>query len=264
LFRELGDRWGQLQATEWLGEQCEIVGDYEQAQCLHTDGLRMAEELGLWPQAADRLSWLGRIAMLSGDHVRARELLEHAIRLAAEQAYKPGEVFAEINLGALARREGKVDIAETQLRKVLEWHDQMGHAPGAAKAMILTELGFLAERRGDPVTARACHLEGLAIARTLGDPRGVASALEGLARAQSLAGQHHQAAMLLGTAAATRQAAQAPLPRAERGDVDRISAAARAALGEDTFDAQLRRGAETQPGDACSALEPPGTAANPA
>jgi hypothetical protein len=88
----------------------------------------MAEELGLWPQAADRLSWLGRIAMLSGDHRQARDLLEQAVRLATEQTYKPGEVFAEISLGALARREGKLDVAESHLRSVLEWHMQPDEA----------------------------------------------------------------------------------------------------------------------------------------
>jgi tetratricopeptide (TPR) repeat protein len=249
LFRELGDRWGQLQATEWLGSACETVGDYEQGRRLHTDGLRMAEELGLWPQAADRLSWLGRIAMLSGDHARARELLEHARRLAAEQSYKPGEVFAAISLGTLARREGRLDIAEAHLREVLDWHDQMGYAPDVGRAMVLTELGFVAEQGGDPVAARAFHLEGLAVARKLGDPRAVAWALEGLAGAQGLAGRHHRAAQLLGTADAVRQAAQAPLSPAEQGDADRICAAARAALGETAFGAESRRGAGMDPAD---------------
>jgi predicted ATPase/DNA-binding SARP family transcriptional activator len=249
LFRELGDRWGQLQATEWLGALCEIVGDYEEGSRLHTDGLRMAEELGLWPQVADRLSWLGRFAMLLGDHAQARELLDHARRLAAEQAYKPGEVFAEINLGTLARREGKLDIAEAHLHKVLEWHHQMRYAPDVAKAMVLAELGFAAEQRGDPRAAQTFHLDALAIARKLGDPRAVALALEGLAGAQALGGHHHRAAQLLGTAAAARLSAPAPLTAAERGDVDRISAAARAALGEDTFNAELRRGAEMRPDD---------------
>ncbi len=247
LFRELGDRWGQLQATEWLGALCEIVGDYEQGRRLHTDGLRMAEELGLWPQAADRLSWLGRIAMLSGDHTQARELLEHAVGLAAEQKYKPGEVFAEISLGTLARKEGKLDIADAHLRKVLEWHHQMGYAPDVAKAMVLAELGFVAEQRGDPTAAQAFHLDGLAIARKLGDPRAVASALEDMAGAQALAGRHRRGTLLLGTAAATRQSARAPLSPAERDYVDRICAAARAALGADTFDAQLQRGTEMEP-----------------
>lgn len=46
LFRELGDGWGQLQATEWPGARGETVGDYEQGRRLHAEGLRMARELG--------------------------------------------------------------------------------------------------------------------------------------------------------------------------------------------------------------------------
>ena len=173
LFRELGDRWGQLQATEWLGSRCEITGDYEQGRQLHADGLRMARELGLWPQAADRLSWLGRIAMLTGDYARARELLEHARRLAGEQAYKPGEVFADISLGALANREGDLDDADARLREVLGWHRRMGYPPDVGKAMVLAELAFTAERRGDQEAARQLRDEAVAIARELGDPRGI-------------------------------------------------------------------------------------------
>ena len=105
IFRELGDRWGQLQAIEWLGAAQAATGDHAQAERLHRDGLRMAEELGLWPQAADALSWLGRGALRSGDLAQARELLERAMRLAAEQSYQPGQVFAEIGLGQTARRK---------------------------------------------------------------------------------------------------------------------------------------------------------------
>src|SRR6478609_8519224 len=44
LFRELGDRWGQLQAIEWLGAAA-ATGDRAQADRLHRDALRMAEDL---------------------------------------------------------------------------------------------------------------------------------------------------------------------------------------------------------------------------
>jgi predicted ATPase len=179
LFRELGDGWGQLQATEWLGARCETIGDYEQGRRLHADGLRMARELGLWPQAADRLTWLGRIAVLTGDYPQARELLSEARRLAAERDYKPGEVFADISLGALARREGDLDGADTVLHSVLDWHRRMGHGPDVAKAMVLTELGLVASQRGDAAAARGFHDEALAIARGLGDPLGIGLGLEG-------------------------------------------------------------------------------------
>jgi predicted ATPase len=254
LFRELGDRWGQLQATEWLGSRCETVGDYEQGRQLHVEGLRMAKELGLWPQAADRLTWLGRIATLTGDYARARELLEEARRLAAGQAYKPGEVFADISLGTLARREGDLDDADARLRAVLDWHRQMGYAPDVGLAMVLSELGFTAEQRGDPAAAHHFHAEALAGARGLGDPRGIALALEGLAGAQAVAGQHRHATLLLGTAAAIRRSRQAPLSPAEQGDADRIAGSARAALGERTFTAQMQRGAQTEPDDAGLAM----------
>jgi tetratricopeptide (TPR) repeat protein len=141
-----------------------------------------ARELGLWPQAADRLTWLGRIAMLTGDYAQARELLEEARRLAAERAYKPGEIFADISLGALARREGDLDNADARLRQVLDWHAQMGYAPDVGKAMALAELGYVAEQRGDPAAARHCHAEALAITRELGDPHGIALILEGRIR----------------------------------------------------------------------------------
>jgi tetratricopeptide (TPR) repeat protein len=181
LFRELGDGWGQLQATEWLGARCETVGDYEQGRWLHAEGLRVARELGLWPQAADRLTWLGRIAILTGDYAQARELLSDARRLAAERDYKPGEVFADISLGALARREGDLDGADAVLQAVLDWHRRMGHGSDVAKAMVLTELGLVAEERGDLVAARRFHDEALAIARGLGDPLGIGLGL-GLGR----------------------------------------------------------------------------------
>jgi predicted ATPase/DNA-binding SARP family transcriptional activator len=179
LFRELGDGWGQLQATEWLGARCETVGDYEQGRRLHADGLRVARELGLWPQAADRLTWLGRIAVLTGDYAQARELLGDARRLAVERDYKPGEVFADISLGALARREGDLDGADAVLHAVLDWHRRMGHGPDVAQAMVLTELGLVAAQRGDVAAARRLHDEALAIARGLGDPHGIGLGLEG-------------------------------------------------------------------------------------
>ncbi len=177
LFRELGDRWGQLQATEWLGAWCETVGEYEQGRRLHAEGLRMARDLGLWPQAADRLTWLGRIAVLTGDFAQARELLRDARRLAAERDYKPGEVFADISLGALARREGDLDGADAVLHAVLDWHRRMGHGPDVAQAMVLAELGLVAAQRGDLAAARGFHDEALAIARGLGDPRGIGLSL---------------------------------------------------------------------------------------
>ncbi|MFG6200296.1 BTAD domain-containing putative transcriptional regulator [Nonomuraea sp. JJY05] len=245
LFHEAGDRWGQLQATAVLGRLAEIEGDYPQAAHLHREGLRMAEDLGLWTDASMRCSELGRIALLTGDYARAEELHEQGRRLAVEQGDQPAEEFAEIGLALGARRQGQLDRAESYLRRWLEWNRQFDAEYGSA--LILAELGFLAELRGNAETALALHLEGLAAARGTGDPRAIALALEGLAGARALAGHPVRAAHLLGAASAARASAGAPLPAAERGDVNRITAALRAALGEAGFAAAFEQGTALAP-----------------
>lgn len=222
IFRELGDRWGLLKATNSLAELAEISGDYERASRLHRDGLRMAEELGLWGEASLRLSGLGRIALLHKDFEAAEEYHTRAMRLAAEQGNKPAEEFAELGLGLGARRAGQLDKAEHHLRRWLDWLRQLPAQPGVP--LVLAELGFIAEQRGDAATALKLQTEGLAAAEAVGDPRALALAHEGLAGAHSLAGDLEQASQLLQEAERLRASVGAPLPPAERADVDRIIA----------------------------------------
>jgi predicted ATPase/DNA-binding SARP family transcriptional activator len=241
MFRELGDRWGQLQAIEWLGAAV-APADPGRAGRLHRDGLRMAEELGLWPQAADALSWLGRSALRSGDLAQARELLERGMRLAAEQSYRPGQVFAELGLGHTARREGKLDLAEDHLRNVLRTSERIGPGPDVARIVSLSELGFIAEQRGDPVAARSCHLRSLTFATELGDPQAVAQALTGLAGARALGGQPALAARLLGAADTAWRSAGGGLTPSESPDARRITTMTRQALEEGAFEVEFRNG----------------------
>ncbi|GAA4182135.1 BTAD domain-containing putative transcriptional regulator [Streptosporangium oxazolinicum] len=255
LFGELGDRWGQLQATEWLGGLAEMTCDYERADRLHRDGVHMAEELGLWPEVAMRLAWVGWIALQRGDHPRARESGERAARLAAEQGHRAGQIFAETVLAYVARREGGLDVAETHLRNILDWTpnqedgaaDNLVHLP-----MVLVELGFVFEERGDAATALAMHRESFTIARELDALRDVTRSLEGLAGALSLAGDHDRAARLLGAAASARLLTAMPPAPAERDDVDRITARTRDALGEDDFASWFERGGDLTPEEAGS------------
>lgn len=175
------------------------------------------------------------------DHPAALALHERALRLARDQAFEPGASFAQVGLGLIARRQGRLETAEAQLAEVLDAHRVAGFHPGTA--FVLAELGFSAELRGDPETARARHLEGLRSAQASGDPRAIALALEELAGADALAGHHDRAGWLMGAADSARRSVDRPLPPAERIDVDRISAAARAALGDAAFDTAWRRGA---------------------
>ncbi|WP_407564847.1 BTAD domain-containing putative transcriptional regulator [Streptomyces sp. 184] len=243
IFDELGEDWGRLEAGEAMAEHAEITGDYALAARLHRDDARRAEELGLWAQQSYRLAGLGRITMLTGDLPESRRLHERAMALATAHFDPVGEEFAEIGLGMVARRAGRPEAAEAHLRPWLEWWRGLDcSAAPRGVALIAAELGFLAEQRGDAAQARAMQREGLAAALLSEDPRAAALALEGLAGVETLAGNHAPAARLLGTAAALRTAAGAPLPEAERGDVDRITARATAALGEAAFAAAHEEG----------------------
>ncbi|RIQ30100.1 hypothetical protein [Jiangella rhizosphaerae] len=72
----------------------------------------------------------------------------------------------------------------------------------------------------------------------------------------------HERARLLGAAAAARDRSGAPLPPAERGDVDRITAAAAAVLGRAGFEAEFAAGRLLRP-DAVDALLRPAAARVP-
>ncbi|GAA2087372.1 BTAD domain-containing putative transcriptional regulator [Actinomadura alba] len=245
LFEELGDRWGRLQTTYPLAALAAITGDYTHAARLHQDGLRLAEELGFWTDAADRLTGLGRVALLTGDFPQATKLHRKAMALAAEHGYAAGEIHAEIGLALGARRGGDFDLAEKHLRRTLAWHREVDFGPGPA--LLLAELGFLAEQRGDAPAALSLHHQGLAVARDSGDPRALALAHEGLAGAYALAGQPVQAARLLGTATRARESSGAPLPEAERGDVERITAKVLSTLGTEMFAAEFSAGVDDNP-----------------
>ncbi|GAA1351220.1 BTAD domain-containing putative transcriptional regulator [Catellatospora bangladeshensis] len=240
LFTALGDRWGRLQASFALGTLAQLVGDYAEAARVHREGLRLAEELRSWPEVSYALSWLGRVALLTGDRARARELHERARRIAADHGFAPGEMYAETGLALGARQEGELAEADRLLRRLQERHRQVGFEAGAT--LVLAERGFVAELRGDAEEAARLQEEGLALARRGGDPRAVALGQEGLAGARALAGRHEEAARLLGRATANRLSVGVPLPPAQRHDVDRITAAARAVIGDERFDREFRRG----------------------
>lgn len=95
---------------------------------------------------------------------------------------------------------------------------------GPKTALLLAELGFLAEQRGDAETALTRHLDGFAAARTTGNPAPIALALEGIAGANALAGDATHAARLLGAAAALRRSTGTPVAPTERADLDRVTA----------------------------------------
>ncbi|WP_336083791.1 BTAD domain-containing putative transcriptional regulator [Nocardia sp. SSK8] len=245
LFDRIGDRWGQGLAGFLLGSHAEVTGDLDAARAHHRAALGTAEALGLWTEMGERLTSLGRIALLRGDFGHSAELHERARVVAVDQGHLVGEEAAVLGLGLVARRRGDLPAARAHLGAWLDWH--LGAESHFGAALILAELGFTAELAGDPAEAEELHRRGLESARRTGDPRAMALALEGLAGARSLVGASAHAARLLGAADSLRRATGAPLPPAERGDVDRIEARVAADLGPAGLAAGLAEGRDADP-----------------
>ncbi|MFC7712377.1 BTAD domain-containing putative transcriptional regulator [Micromonospora lupini] len=250
LFADLGDRWGRLQATEWVGGLAEMRGEHERAVELHREGLRWAEELELWPQVGTELSWLAWLAVQTRNYPQGRELAERAYRLAVEQDAPGALVFAEMSLGFAARRDGKLDLAVTHLTHLAE-RGRGETRPALYLPMVLVELGYAVEQGGDPDAALALHVEAYEAAEAMASPRDGVAALEGMASAVR---SPEAAARLLGVAAAARLALEAPASPAERDEVDRVTGRVRAALGPERFDALVDEGTKLSPGEARAQL----------
>lgn len=267
LFAELGDRWGQLRATDWLGGLVELRGDYERAAALHQEGLRWAEELSLWPEVGSKLSWLAWIAVQTRDYQNGRELAERAYQLAVEQNTPTAIVFAELSLGMAARREGKLDLAVTHLTRLAE--QGRGDPPAPYLSMVLIELGYAAELGcaaewgnaaelgygaeldGDRDAALALHVEAYDVAEAMGFGRDCVGAMEGMA---SSVDSPEVAARLLGAAAAARMTYETPAAPAERDETDRVTERLITALGQTRFDALVAAGRELSPARARAQL----------
>jgi predicted ATPase/DNA-binding SARP family transcriptional activator len=253
-FRELGDRWGELQAVMPLASLAVIKADYEEAARLHEEGMGMAMELDLPTVLCDHISGLGRVELLRHNWESAHGMHGRAYRHAVAHGYVYGAVHAMMGLALGARRSGELDEAESYLQDIRDAYG--GVSSQAGDHLMHSELGFIAELRGDPVLAADHHRKGWKLARAMGDPRAQALSLEGLAGAASLTdavslsgatGHVRDAAVLLGAADAARRGVGAPLPQGERLDVDRITERATAALGESEFEAAFQAGAALAP-----------------
>ncbi|GAA1555500.1 BTAD domain-containing putative transcriptional regulator [Kribbella hippodromi] len=250
-FRELGDGWGGLQATSWLGAHAELVGDFDEALRLHQEGAQFAEELGLWPEVAGALGMLGWTAIRQGQYDVARTNGERAYRLATEQGQRATQSLAELVLGFAARRTGALAEADARLQAMIDWSRKQDE-PALYLSLVLVELGFARELQGRCAEALELHREAYQVSEEFESLRGMCWALEGLAASLP---DKTLGARLLGCAAATRATENYLLAASETFDVERAEAAAVAALGADAYAAARAEGAALSPDEAFTLAE---------
>ena len=241
-FRELGDRWGMVQALELLGTVDVVQGRYQRAEARLGEALRCAWELRVPTELVVQQCRLASLAVAQGDLDRAEARLERAFAAAQEFGIGGAAAFAHAGLALMAQRRGDLERARQQHQQALALRQRHG-TRSPVGPLLLGWLGTVATQQGNLADAAGSYGEMLEWTRLHGDsPSGAAGALEGLAELAGAEADPERAALLLGAAAAARRSAGVPLSPGERVDVDRIAATAREALGEEGFARALARG----------------------
>jgi predicted ATPase/DNA-binding SARP family transcriptional activator len=240
-FRQLGDRWGMVQALELLASVELLQGHHGQACQRLEEALRCAWELRMASELAMLLCRLAYLAVLEGDLDLAEARFGPALAAAQEVGLVTEAAFARVGLGLVAQRRGDAERARQQREQALVLLRRRGgrHPLGT---FLLHRLGMVAQQQTDLEHAVAMNREVVEQARAYGGPLLLAVALEGLAGIGGAAGDPELAAMLLGVAAAVRRLAGMPLPPWQRVEVDRVARTVRNALGEDQFARAFARG----------------------
>jgi len=230
----------RARALSAVGKLALYQGDPDGAEPLFREGLALCRELGDQRRSASALTNLAFVAIARGQYADAEPLFEECATLARTLA--DAHLLAVIlgNLGIIVRARGDRDRAAALSAEALRLAREVGDR--VLTSQVLSYMGRAECRDGNLQPADACIVESLGIARDLADPDAAAEALEGYAELAVAKRAPKRAATTLGAAARLREAIGLPTPADEERELERVAAAARAALGDAAFDQAWREG----------------------
>ena len=239
LYHELDDSHGIARALQGLGSVAREQGRYDRSLELHAEGLAIAEAAGDDQAVATAHNFLGFASWLRGDYERA--IAECTVARAGFQALGDveGIVWSLLSLGAVARIQGQDERAAALLEQSLLRSEGIGFREGVAWA--LEQRGLLAADRGDPDAERLLR-RSLELHRELRDRWRTCSVLDDLAVLALAGGQAARGTALLAAAQALREVIGTVVAPCEQAQHEATTSGARAALGDDAFEAAWQRG----------------------
>ncbi len=192
ISRDIGDRLGQANALTNLGDVRLLTGDYRGAAAVLEEALGICRDIGDRLGQANALTNLGNVRLLTGDYRGAAAVLEEALGIYRELGNRLGQARALNNLGDVRRMTGDWSGAARNLEEALGISRDIGDRLGQANA--LTNLGNVRLLTGDYPDAARNLEEALRIYRDIGDRRGQANALTNLAGVRRVTGEYPGAA----------------------------------------------------------------------
>jgi len=255
-------------------------GDYAEAMALFSESLTLAEQHGDQSVVADALYGLGIVVYVQRDYARSRSLIEQSLALRralgdlrgtahslnilgllawrADQNRERARTFYEAaqnllaevgdrhslsvvwnNLGVLANETGNPEEATVFFQSCQRIYQETGDY--WSQSTVWNNLGVLAQKRRDFAAAIAAYHESLRFSHPIIDRRLLSETLWNLASTCHDVGDHARAARLL-AASERLWEVFSPLNLEEQAIHDRITVAARAAMGEAIFSAAWAEG----------------------
>jgi predicted ATPase/DNA-binding SARP family transcriptional activator len=235
-YDALGERWGMSFATASLGALMLWRGEYAQAVAYYRQALAVVGELRASEEEIQFQTQLGRALWLLGERDAAHRMLAGAQQRAARLGVPEPRGMVAYIAGDLARLDGDLAVARTQLTDAMRLGGHRSVAP-QLRAVAAAALAQVAIAEGDPDTARAHYADAVAAATVAVDAPVTGVVLVAGADLALLCGDPATAATLMAASAAVRGNRDL-----SNVDVPRVVAAARAALGDDGFDEAYRAG----------------------
>ena len=246
-----------LEASEW-GERTEarakalygagtlafIQGDREPSLRFHTESLAIAREHRSLQLEADALIGLARVSLLDGNALVMQQHAQASLEAARAAGDQQRVATALHHVVESVRRQGLYDEALPLYNESLEAYRALGDDRGVA--LELHNLGNVARLTGDIVTADRRLRESIELAARLKNARLVGYCLLGMAHLASERGDWNRAARMLGASAAALKMSGGALDPDYVDDREKTLAAAKAALGDDAFEAEIAAGAGLQ------------------
>jgi non-specific serine/threonine protein kinase len=232
----------KLRATAYYGIGILISrqGDLEAAERFFQESLRLAREIDNKDLISLSLGGLGIVKSLQGDLIQAKALTEEALEIAREQNDGMQISIRLNNLGEIARQQEDYEAA----RKFYEEALTLAKKESAKSVISVFTLNLAAVAcfQRDYKAARLYALESLKISEELGDKIATGDTLGTFAALAVAAGEMEKAARLFGAAQAIYDAAGYKLDITDQIFFYRYTEEARAAIGEEAFEAAFGEG----------------------
>ena len=239
IARDLGDKVGEAEALCRLGELRTMTGDHIAAWSLFEQSRAAWGESGAKRGVIQSLNVplhdLGTLACEQGDYDVAERLFAEALDIANEHGNTVDIVHHLSGLGHVAAARGDHDAAQSLYQESLAMARRLGY-----KRMVTFNLQYMAAlawAQGDLPRAAAFYRDALAYFGPAGDDLGIVRCIEGLSKVASRQDAYLRAARLSAVAERLRETMRSPLPASELHDYQAAVNSARAALGDDDFEA---------------------------